>query len=63
MEISLEYLLWLLPILVATSLVMAATRHEQVPLIWKQAFRTAGVTLLFLVIIASVLQLASLWIG
>ena len=63
MEISIEYVLWLLPVLAATSLVMAATRHEQMSLIWRQATRTAAVTLLFLLIIAAVVGLATYWIG
>lgn len=63
MEISIVYVLWLIPVLVATSLVMAATRHERIPIIWQQAVRTVGMTLLFLLIIASVLGVATLWIG
>lgn len=63
MGISIVYVLWLLPVLVACSLVMAATRHEKLSLILNQATRTAGVTLLFLLVIASVLGIATLWIG
>lgn len=63
MGISVEYLLWLLPVLIASSLVMAATRHEQVPLILKQAVNTGIWTLSFLLAIAAALWFAMFWIG
>ena len=63
MAISVEYLLWLIPILVAVSLVMAATRHERNEKILGQAWRTALWTISFLGVIASVLWFAMFWIG
>ncbi|XZE46529.1 hypothetical protein SH467x_001815 [Pirellulaceae bacterium SH467] len=63
MGISVEYLLWLLPVLIASSMVMAATRHERVPLILSQAIKTGLWTLSFLLAIALVLWLAMFWIG
>ena len=63
MAISIEYLLWLLPILVAVSLVMAATRHERNEMILSQAWRTALWTLSFLGAIAATLWFAMFWIG
>ena len=48
MAISLFYLLWSIPILLAVSLVMAATRHERWDLICKQAISSAIWTLSFL---------------
>jgi hypothetical protein len=63
MGISVEYLLWLLPVLVATSLVMAATRHERTDLIFSQAWKTGVWTAVFLGSIALVLQFAMFWIG
>jgi hypothetical protein len=63
MAISIEYLLWLLPILAAVSLVMAATRHESNERILSQSWRTAVWTLSFLGAIAAVLWFAMFWIG
>jgi hypothetical protein len=63
MGISLEYLFWLFPILVSSSLVMAATRHEQVPVIISQAVKTGIWTLTFLLAIAAVLWFAMYCIG
>ncbi len=63
MAISVEYLLWLLPILVAISLVMAATRHERNEKILGQAWRTGLWTLSFLGAIAATLWFAMFWIG
>ena len=63
MAISVEYLLWLIPILVAVSLVMAATRHERTEKILGQAWRTAVWTLSFLGAIAAALWFAMFWIG
>jgi uncharacterized membrane protein len=63
MAISIEYLLWLIPVLVAVSLVMAATRHEQNERILGQAWQTALWTLSFLGAIASVFWFAMFWIG
>jgi len=58
MGISVQYLLWLFPVLVATSLVMAATRHERTDEIIKQAIKTGIWTVGFLLAIASVLWFA-----
>ncbi|MCY2983429.1 MAG: hypothetical protein NTY15_07290 [Planctomycetota bacterium] len=63
MAISIEYLLWLLPILVAVSLVMAATRHERNEKILAQAWQTGLWTLSFLGAIAATLWFAMFWIG
>jgi uncharacterized membrane protein len=63
MAISFEYLLWLLPILAAVSLVMAATRHERNEKILDQSWRTALWTLGFLGTIASLLWFAMFMIG
>jgi hypothetical protein len=63
MAISIQYLLWLLPILAAVSLVMAATRHERNDRILSQSWRTAVWTLSFLGAIAAVLWFAMFWIG
>lgn len=63
MAISIEYVLWMLPILAAVSLVMAATRHERNDMILKQAWQTAIWTLSFLGAIAAVLWFAMFWIG
>jgi len=63
MAISIEYLLWLMPVLAAVSLVMAATRHERNEKILGQAWRTAVWTLGFLGAIAAVLWFAMFWIG
>lgn len=63
MGISIEYLLWLFPVVVASSLVMAGTRHERSDVILQQAVRTGIWTLSFLLVIASVLWFAMFWIG
>ncbi len=63
MAISIVYLLWLLPILAAVSIVMAATRHERNEMILAQSWRTAVWTLSFLGAIAGVLWFAMFWIG
>jgi len=63
MAISVEYLLWLLPVLVSVSLVMAATRHERTDKILAQAWRTAVWTVGFLGSIAFILWFAMFWIG
>ena len=63
MAISIEYLLWLIPILAAVSLVMAATRHERTDRILSQAWRTAVWTLSFLGAITAMLWFAMFWIG
>ena len=60
---SIEYLLRLLPILAAVSLVMAATRHERNDRILGQAWRNALWTLSFLGAIAATLWFAMFWIG
>jgi|LakMenE01Jun11ns_1017448.scaffolds.fasta_scaffold9950936_3 hypothetical protein len=63
MSISVEYLLWVLPVLAAVSLVMAATRHERTDLILKQSWSTAIWAVSFLGIVAAVIGLAIWWIG
>lgn len=63
MAVSLVYLLWSIPVLVAVSLVMAATRHERMDLILKQAVGSALWTLTFLGAIAVALAIAMWWIG
>ncbi|MFM8573715.1 MAG: hypothetical protein ACKOAU_19125 [Pirellula sp.] len=63
MAISVFYLLWSIPVLVAVSLVMAATRHERWDLIKKQAWSSALWTLTFLGGIALALGVAMWWIG
>lgn len=63
MSISFEYLLWVLPVLVAVSLVMAATRHERTDLIFPQAWRTGLWTVCFLGIVAVVIRVAIWQIG
>ncbi len=63
MAISIEYLLWLIPILAAVSLVMAATRHERNEKILRQAWQTAVWSLSFLGAIAATLWFAMFWIG
>lgn len=63
MPISLVYLLWSIPVLLAVSLVMAATRHERWDLIIKQAISSGLWTLTFLGAIALALGIAMWWIG
>jgi hypothetical protein len=63
MSISVEYLLWVLPILVSFSLVMAATRHERNDLILQQAWRTGLWTVCFLGIVAVLIRFAIWRIG
>jgi hypothetical protein len=55
--------LWSIPVLVAVSLVMAATRHERMDLILKQAVASGLWTLTFLGAIAVALAFAMWWIG
>ncbi len=62
MPISVAYLLWILPILVAVSLVMAATRHERTDLILQQSWRNAGWILSFLGTVAALIAFAIWWI-
>jgi hypothetical protein len=63
MAISIQYVLWLLPILVAVSFVMAATRHERTDQILSQAWKHSIWTVGFLGAIACVLWFAMFWIG
>ncbi|MCU0709078.1 MAG: hypothetical protein MUF23_12375 [Pirellula sp.] len=63
MSISYEYLLWILPVLVAVSLVMAATRHERTDMILQQAWRTGLWTICFLGIVALLIRFAVWRIG
>lgn len=59
---SLEYLLWYLPVLAAVSLVLAGTRHEKRELILRQALHNSVWITVFLLVIAGLLWFASLWI-
>lgn len=61
-SMSPEYLLWYLPLVVAVSLVLAATRHERQDFIFAQAWRTGIWISSFLLGIAGVLWVASWWI-
>ncbi|MFO0012215.1 MAG: hypothetical protein ACK553_05695 [Planctomycetota bacterium] len=61
--ISFEYLLWILPVLVASSMVMAATRHERTDLILQQSWRTGLWTVCFLGIVAALIRFAIWRIG
>ncbi|MBU6238921.1 MAG: hypothetical protein KGQ51_13950 [Planctomycetes bacterium] len=61
--ISVEYLLWILPVLVAVSLVLAATRHERTDLILSQAWRSGLWTVCFLGIVAALIRFAIWRIG
>jgi hypothetical protein len=63
MAITVEYLLYMLPILVAVSLVMSATRHERNDMILSQAWKTGVWTAGFLGAIAAALWFAMFWIG
>ncbi len=59
---SLSYMLWYLPLVVAISLVIAATRHERRDLILRYAWQTGVWITGFMVGIGVLLGLASLWI-
>lgn len=63
MSISVMYLLWAIPILVAVSLVMAGTRHERFDWILQQAWRNAVWTVSFLGTVAALIAVAIWWIG
>lgn len=56
---SLEYLLLYLPLLVAVSCVIGATRHERKDLIMEQIRKTALWITSFMLMIYAVLQLVS----
>lgn len=56
---SLEYLLLYLPLMVAVSCVVGATRHEQRGLILEQTRKTAVWITGFMLVIYAVLQLTS----
>ncbi|MCC6511161.1 MAG: hypothetical protein IT423_18820 [Pirellulaceae bacterium] len=56
---SLEYLLLYLPLLVAVSCVVGATRHESKHLILEQTRKTAVWITSFMLVIYAVLQLIS----
>ncbi|MCA9180269.1 MAG: hypothetical protein KDA51_02430 [Planctomycetales bacterium] len=58
-HMSIGYLLLYLPLLVAVSLVIGASRHEQNPLILDQAVRTAVWISSFMLGIYLVLQIVS----
>ena len=58
-HMSLGYLFWYLPLLVAVSLVVGASRHEKTPLILDQALRTAVWISTVMVGIKLVLQIVS----
>jgi hypothetical protein len=53
-----EYLLYFLPLLVAVSLVLGATKHEQPKLILNQAVTTAIWFVTFMLVIAAILLFA-----
>lgn len=57
-----EYLMFYLPIVVAVSLVMSATRFEKNEHILQQAMRTGFWITVFMLGIAAVLHVASWWI-
>lgn len=63
MPISVVYLLWFLPVLLAVSLIMAGTRHEKMALILESAWRNAVWVLTFLGTVAVVIAAAIWWIG
>jgi hypothetical protein len=50
------------PLVVAISLVYAATRHERTDLILRHAVRTAGSIVVFMVVVFAVLWLLTLWV-
>ena len=58
-SMSLEYLLLYLPLLIAVSFVMGATRHEKPQLIFLQTQRTAVWITTFMLVIYAVLQVVS----
>jgi hypothetical protein len=61
-SMSPEYMLFYLPLVVAVSLVLAATRHERPDLIFNQAWRTGLWITAFMLGISLILYLSSLWI-
>lgn len=63
MSISVMYLLWAIPIVIAVSLVMAGTRHERFEWILQQAWRNAVWTVSFLGTVAALIAVAIWWIG
>ncbi|MFN7733193.1 MAG: hypothetical protein ACK5OB_14950 [Pirellula sp.] len=63
MPISVVYLLWFIPVLIAVSLIMAGTRHEKMELIFESAWRNAVWVLTFLGTVALVIAAAIWWIG
>ncbi|MEZ6136818.1 MAG: hypothetical protein R3C53_18130 [Pirellulaceae bacterium] len=54
------YLFLYLPLMIAVSMVIGATRHEQTPLIIRQSLRTAVWVTSFMLVIYVVLQFVSL---
>jgi Mn2+/Fe2+ NRAMP family transporter len=62
LTVSITYALYYLPLLVAISLVFAATRHEDTDLILKHAWETARWITLFMLIILAVLLLIDFFI-
>lgn len=57
-----EYLLYYLPLLVGVSLVLAATRHERPSLIIRQAISHGVWFTTFMLIVAAVLYVSTLFI-
>jgi hypothetical protein len=57
-----EYLLYYLPLLIAVSLVLGATKHERNALIFRQAMGTAVWFTIFMLIVAAVLLVATWFI-
>lgn len=61
-SMSWGYLLMYLPLMVAVSFVIGASRHEKVNLILEQALRTAVWVTSFMLSIYVVLQIVSWWV-
>jgi hypothetical protein len=57
-----EYLLYYVPLLVAVSLVLSATRHERADLILRQAISHAVWFTVFMLVVAAVLLVATWFI-
>jgi hypothetical protein len=51
------------PLVVAVSLVYAATRHERTDLILRHAVRTAGSIVVFMAVVFAVLWLVTWWVS
>lgn len=57
-----EYLLYYLPLLVAVSLVLSATRHERFSLIIQQAVSHAVWFTVFMLVVAAILLVATFFV-